>query len=54
MKYGYIGLGNLGGHIAMSLIKAGFDVTVHDMTPALADRHIAAGGKWADSPAELA
>jgi 3-hydroxyisobutyrate dehydrogenase len=54
MKYGYIGLGNLGGHIAMSLIRAGFDVTVYDMNPALGERHLATGGKWASSAAELA
>ncbi len=28
MKYGYIGLGNLGGHLAMSLIRNGFEVVV--------------------------
>ncbi len=54
MKYGYIGLGNLGGHIAMSLLRAGFDVTVNDIDKALGDRHLAAGAKWANTPAELA
>ncbi len=54
MTYGYIGLGNLGGHLAMSLIRNGFDVVVHDINPALAERHLAAGAKWAASPAELA
>jgi 3-hydroxyisobutyrate dehydrogenase len=54
MKYGYIGLGNLGGHIAMSLLKAGFDVTVHDLDVGLGERHIKAGAKWAATPAELA
>jgi len=54
MRYGYIGLGNLGGHLAASLIGAGFDVTVHDMERALAERHIKAGGKWAPSPKTLA
>ncbi len=54
MKYGYIGLGNLGGHIAMSLIRKGFDVVVHDIDRGLGERHIAAGAKWADSPAALA
>jgi 3-hydroxyisobutyrate dehydrogenase len=54
MRYGYIGLGNLGGHIAMSLIKAGFDVTVHDLDAGLGERHIKAGAKWAATPAELA
>ena len=42
MRYGYIGLGNLGGHLANSLLKAGFEVVVHDRNRALADRLIAA------------
>jgi 3-hydroxyisobutyrate dehydrogenase len=54
MKYGYIGLGNLGGHLAMSLIRNGFDVVVHDINPALAERHLAAGAKWAASPGDVA
>ena len=54
MHYGYIGLGNLGGHIAMSLIAKGFKVTVHDIDKKLAERHIKAGASWAASPKELA
>ena len=54
MKYGYIGLGNLGGHIAMSLIKAGYDLAVYDLNPALGERHIKAGAKWAATPKILA
>ncbi len=54
MRYGYIGLGNLGGHLAASLLRGGFDVSVHDRDRTLADRHLAAGGKWADSAADLA
>lgn len=54
MRYGYIGLGNLGGHLAASLLRKGFDVTVHDRDPALGERHLAAGGAWADSAADLA
>jgi 3-hydroxyisobutyrate dehydrogenase len=54
MKYGYIGLGNLGGHLAASLIRAGFDVTVHDRDPGLAERHRAMGAAVAGSAAELA
>jgi 3-hydroxyisobutyrate dehydrogenase len=54
MRYGYIGLGNLGGHLAMSLIRKGFDLTVHDIDKALAARHLEAGATWADSPEELA
>ena len=54
MNYGYIGLGNLGGHLAASLIRAGHQVTVYDRNPALAERHAALGAKVAASPAELA
>ncbi len=54
MKYGYIGLGNLGGHIAMSLINAGYNLTVYDLNPALGERHIKAGAKWAATPKRLA
>ena len=54
MRYGFIGLGNLGGHLAVSLLKAGFKVTVNDLDPSLGKRHVDIGGAWADSPAELA
>ena len=54
MRYGYIGLGNLGGHIAMSLIRNGFEVVVSDLDRGLAERHIKAGATWAATPAELA
>jgi 3-hydroxyisobutyrate dehydrogenase len=54
MKYGYIGLGNLGGHIAMCLIRAGHKIVVNDIDQSLSERHVAAGAIWAASPQELA
>jgi 3-hydroxyisobutyrate dehydrogenase len=54
MHYGYIGLGNLGGHLAHSLVKKGYKVTVFDLDAALAERHLRDGASWAASPAELA
>ncbi len=54
MRYGFIGLGNLGAHLAASLVRAGFDVHVHDLSRAAADELIAAGATWADSPADAA
>jgi len=54
MRYAFIGLGNLGSHLAASLCREGFDVTVHDLNRQAADRHIALGAKWAASPAEAA
>jgi len=54
MRYGFIGLGHLGGHLAASLLRAGFAVTVHDRDRALAERHIDAGAAWAGSPESAA
>ena len=54
MRYAFIGLGNLGGHLAASLIRGGFTVAVHDLNRQAADRHVALGAAWAASPAEAA
>ncbi len=54
MRYGYIGLGHLGGQLAASLLRAGFPLTVHDRNRAAADPLIAKGAAWADSPKALA
>src|SRR3954467_8479237 len=54
MRYGFIGLGNLGGHLAASLLRAGLEVTVHDQNGALAERHLSFGARWAESPKTLA
>ncbi|NPD15888.1 NAD(P)-dependent oxidoreductase [Xinfangfangia sp. D13-10-4-6] len=54
MRYGYVGLGNLGGHLAASLLHAGFDVTVYDRDSAAVDRLCGKGGDRASSLEELA
>jgi 3-hydroxyisobutyrate dehydrogenase len=54
MRYGYIGLGHLGGHLAASLLRAGFALTVHDRNRAAADPLVAQGAAWADSPKAVA
>ena len=54
MRYGFIGLGNLGGHLAFSLAFKGFDVTVSDKERERAKRHIEAGAEWADTPQAVA
>ncbi len=50
MRIGFIGLGNMGGHMALNVIKGGHDVTVHDIRREAAERHLAAGASWADTP----
>jgi 3-hydroxyisobutyrate dehydrogenase len=54
MHYGYIGLGNLGAACAGCLLKAGFQVTVYDLNPALAAPLVAEGAVRATSAAALA
>ena len=54
MRYGFIGLGNLGKHLATSLVRGGFDVGVYDLDRASADTVIAAGAHWAESVPALA
>ena len=54
MKIGFIGLGNVGGKLAGSLIRNGHDVTVRDLDDALVQSFVAAGAQAAASPRELA
>ncbi|HZZ63545.1 MAG TPA: NAD(P)-dependent oxidoreductase [Roseiarcus sp.] len=54
MCYGFIGLGSLGGALAGSLRRAGFELTVHDIGPNAAKPLLMAGAGWADSPRALA
>ena len=43
MKIGFIGLGNLGEHLASNLLRADFAVTVHDLNPKASADLIEAG-----------
>ncbi len=54
MRIGFIGLGNMGGPMALNLIKAGHTLTVHDVRRAAASPHLERGAKWADRPAAVA
>ncbi len=47
MKVGFIGLGTMGGSMALNLRKAGFDLVVHDVRENAAKPQLAAGATWA-------
>jgi 3-hydroxyisobutyrate dehydrogenase len=47
MRYGFIGLGNLGRNLAGSLVRGGFEVTLTDINPAAAAGLLQAGAQWA-------
>ena len=52
-KIGFIGLGNVGGKLAGSLLRNGKDLVVRDLDRDLAQRFVDQGAGWADSPKEL-
>ena len=53
-RVGFIGLGNVGGKLAGSLLRNGIDLTVRDLDRAAAQRFLDGSARWADSPRELA
>ena len=54
MRVGFIGLGNVGGKLAGSLIRNGLEVTVRDLDKAVAQPFLDQGAAWAESPKEMA
>lgn len=50
MRIGFIGLGNMGGPMALNLMKAGHALVVHDVRREAATPHLERGAKWAESP----
>jgi 3-hydroxyisobutyrate dehydrogenase len=49
MKLAFVGLGNMGAHMATNVLKGGHQLTVHDLRREAADALIDAGATWADS-----
>ncbi len=54
MRYGFIGLGNLGKHLAANLARGGFELAVFDLNRAAAADAITAGASWSESVSQLA
>ena len=54
MRVGFIGLGNVGGKLAGSLLRNGLDVMVLDLNPLLMESFAARGARRSESPKELA
>jgi len=54
MRVGFVGVGRVGGQLAASLLRGGFELAVHDVDRIAAKGLEAAGAEWADSPAAAA
>lgn len=53
MDVGFIGLGVMGGPMALNILKGGHSLTVFDLNPEAVATLVAAGAKSADSPREV-
>ncbi|MFT5114346.1 MAG: 3-hydroxyisobutyrate dehydrogenase [Parasphingorhabdus sp.] len=51
---GFIGLGNIGGKLAGSLLRNGVDLTVRDLDREVAAPYLSQGAKWGESPKQMA
>lgn len=54
MKIGFIGLGNVGGKLAGSLVRNKFDVMVRDLDRSIAEPFLDEGAEWGSSPRAMA
>ncbi len=54
MKIGFIGLGNVGGKLAGSLLRNGYNLTVRDIDHYATRPFLDQGAHWTDSPREMA
>ena len=53
MRVGFVGLGNMGAHMARRLVEAGHEVVCYDTNAAAQDRLVAAGARGVRSLPEL-
>lgn len=54
MRVGFIGLGNVGGKLADSLLRNGIELAVRDLNESAARPLLDQGAEWANSPKEMA
>ena len=53
-QVGFIGLGNVGAKLAGSLLRNGYNLTVHDLDKSAAEPFLSDGASWADTPQAMA
>lgn len=54
MKIGFIGIGQMGGHMARRVLEAGYDLTVYDLRKEGAQHLLEKGARWMDTPKGMA
>jgi len=53
MRIGFVGLGNVGGKLAGSVLRNGYSLTVHDLDRDAAAGLLELGAEWAGDSEEL-
>ena len=53
-KIGFIGIGNMGSHMATNLMKSGHSLIIHDQDSSAVDNMVAMGAEAAANPAAVA
>ncbi len=54
MKIGFIGLGNVGGKLAGSILRNGFELMVHELDREIAAPFLNQGATWGNTPRDIA
>jgi 2-hydroxymethylglutarate dehydrogenase len=54
MEVGFIGIGQMGKHMARRIFEAGYNLTIHDISKEAAMPLVEKGARWADSPMAVA
>lgn len=54
MRLGFIGVGNMGRHMAQRLLDAGHELTVHDVLRDRCESLLAMGAMWGANPGDVA
>jgi 3-hydroxyisobutyrate dehydrogenase len=54
MDIGFIGIGQMGKHMARHILEAGYNLTVHDLKKEAATSLLDSGAKWGKTPEEVA
>ena len=54
MRIGFIGLGKMGHHMVVNLLKAGHELVVFDVRREAGEEALSRGARWAETPADAA
>jgi 3-hydroxyisobutyrate dehydrogenase len=54
LTIGFIGLGNMGGSMAMNIVRGGYKTIVHDLNNKSVTQILEYGASWANTPKEIA